>query len=1454
MIVLLDILSPVKNIPCSGSILNDYFILTAARCVEKLIPLHITIKAGIHYSFDQNATTRDVDRIYLHPQYKGHTDGYANDIALLELSESLNLNDNSFITPTCIPKLNASINISQYPKNTTRLAVMGWNSIKQGSVDIFQALQQGEIFAIDNNDPMCLRSLIDREKQFCAGSLKDGRDPCYGDTGGPILQWMDNRWEQVGIASYSRCGIPGYPSIYTRLAYYINWINSITITHNESLYTTTTRSPPVTYNCDRNNVTCGCGYRPVQISTSRIIGGENAIPNSWSMIVSIRGKLSNSDINGKHICGGTIINEWYIITAAHCVDQTSLIAYSNITVSIGLYNQSELNHKLRSIQRIILHPLWRQGKQFSNDIALLHLSEALDFQTNPFITQTCRLRPMNSVEYITNYPLNGTVLATIGWGQLDDGTFPDMLQQVNLYSMHYNDSACAQVIYDYDVQFCAGVYGGRKSVCIGDSGGPIFQWIGNRWEQVGITSYFPNKCTRRGYPAVFTRLASYYDWIEWNINPYNYTTLTSTPPSSSTTTTSQTSSLVTITSTTERPSIRYRCNRTVSCGCGLIDVLFISSEIVDSFDARAFSWTMIVSIRFNDTDQHSCTGTVLADQYILTSARCVQNQSLWKIIVASGVYRLSNVPSRTYQVDRIHQHPHFRKRRNYFENDIALLHLTKPINTGISRLYTRACVPKINSLVDISQYPSNKTQLAIIGWKITKENQIYLSNTLQQAEIVVIDNKDPMCLKSNVDSNKQFCAEFKHNKNNSCPSDSGAPIFKWMDGYWDQVGIISSDRCEVNYQTNIYTRLAYYYDWMTSILNYDNVTMATITQLNATKVPIIYDCSKKKVNCGCGYTNVELIQSRIIGGGNAVEASWTMFVSLRILNSNKHLCGGTLLSESYILTAAHCVQSFSLIDPFDLTIVAGITNRSDASRYIGHVRRIYIHPNFTNQGNRFINDIAILELYDPFLIDSNLLLSRTCVPHISSSILNNQYPINGTRLVIIGWGTIEYEPYVEPDILQQLEIFANDNNHSMCSNLLNNVQSQFCAGVYQERKGPCQGDSGGAIFQWTGEYWQQIGIISSDFTCGNSTILNIYTRLSYYRSWMDIIVSKTGEHLEPTHSIFNTTTIRTTMFSSGHNTNSTQTSIEKITYECDRNSKLCGCSLSNVVLSNYNQNEFVSNIIPSENIYPFSWTMIVSIRIHGYEHICSGTILSDLLILTAAHCFDRIDNYRNIEIFAGMDSLSSMAGTKRKIHKIYIHENYSYNKNYFHDIAIIQVDQPFELNSQPIFSRACLPNRHIITNEYLSKDSKLIVVGWKSSILNNDMSNILQQIPVKLVDNQNVSCSKLIQNNAYQFCAGLIQNGKIPCQGDSGGPIFVYRNTHWEQVGIVSYGDGCSVSGYPKLYTKLSAYVDWINKFFNETSFPIRPLTTPSTNGSFKYQWNIIFFKIIICIILILIN
>ena len=181
------------------------------------------------------------------------------------------------------------------------------------------------------------------------------------------------------------------------------------------------------------------------------------------MVVSIRGKPLNNSVNRRHICGGTILNEWYILTAAHCVDNYALSLYSNMTIAFGIHHQLEQNQTIREFDRIIIHPLWNKGKRFSNDIALLHLSEPLSFERNLFISRTCRPPPMNSAEYIINYPLNGTSLITIGWGRLYNLSSPMRLQQVNLYSVHHSDSSCAHIIHDYESQFCAGVDDGRKS-------------------------------------------------------------------------------------------------------------------------------------------------------------------------------------------------------------------------------------------------------------------------------------------------------------------------------------------------------------------------------------------------------------------------------------------------------------------------------------------------------------------------------------------------------------------------------------------------------------------------------------------------------------------------------------------------------------------------------------------------------------------------------------------------------------------------------------------------------------------------------------------------------------------------------------------------------------------------------------------------------------------------------
>ena len=74
---------------------------------------------------------------------------------------------------------------------------------------------------------------------------------------------------------------------------------------------------------------------------------------------------------------------------------------------------------------------------------------------------------------------------------------------------------------------------------------------------------------------------------------------------------------------------------------------------------------------------------------------------------------------------------------------------------------------------------------------------------------------------------------------------------------------------------------------------------------------------------------------------------------------------------------------------------------------------------------------------------------------------------------------------------------------------------------------------------------------------------------------------------------------------------------KQIIYKCKRIPDQCGCSLANAVFSTHNQ-QTTSTIVDRQDAFPYSWPMMVSVRVNGTEHFCGGTILSDSLILTAA--------------------------------------------------------------------------------------------------------------------------------------------------------------------------------------------------------------------------------------------
>jgi secreted trypsin-like serine protease len=165
---------------CGGSILSDSFILTAAHCVDDETPDAISIVAGIHSKSENGGTTRDVDAIYVHPDWSSSSSERRNDIALLHISEPFQFSSDPYVRRTCVPDVKWPTNVVEYPANRTRLAIAGWGHTRMGdSSSSPDKLQQAQVFLIHHTDPNCNRSLYDIEKQFCAALDVGGKgEPC----------------------------------------------------------------------------------------------------------------------------------------------------------------------------------------------------------------------------------------------------------------------------------------------------------------------------------------------------------------------------------------------------------------------------------------------------------------------------------------------------------------------------------------------------------------------------------------------------------------------------------------------------------------------------------------------------------------------------------------------------------------------------------------------------------------------------------------------------------------------------------------------------------------------------------------------------------------------------------------------------------------------------------------------------------------------------------------------------------------------------------------------------------------------------------------------------------------------------------------------------------------------------------------------------------------------------
>ncbi|XP_028137604.1 phenoloxidase-activating factor 3-like [Diabrotica virgifera virgifera] len=224
---------------CGGTIINSRYILTAAHCISNLDTPMLGVRVGEYNTRTRrdcvmgkdgtekciNNPVQDlaIEKIIPHPQFDASS--ISNDIGLLRVAK-INLNVEN-ARPVCLP-------LGEYRTKTfKRVTVTGWGVTDTQTGAVSDILQKVDLPVVDldhcrNVYKNQSRALL-TYRQVCAGG-KNNQDSCPGDSGGPlhVAGLIDDnaRYIQQGVVSFGprECGLEGFPGIYTRVAYYMDWI------------------------------------------------------------------------------------------------------------------------------------------------------------------------------------------------------------------------------------------------------------------------------------------------------------------------------------------------------------------------------------------------------------------------------------------------------------------------------------------------------------------------------------------------------------------------------------------------------------------------------------------------------------------------------------------------------------------------------------------------------------------------------------------------------------------------------------------------------------------------------------------------------------------------------------------------------------------------------------------------------------------------------------------------------------------------------------------------------------------------------------------------------------------------------------------------------------------------------------------------------------------------------
>ncbi|ETE59940.1 Acrosin, partial [Ophiophagus hannah] len=229
------------------------------------------------------------------------------------------------------------------------------------------------------------------------------------------------------------------------------------------------------------------------------------------------------------------------------------------------------------------------------------------------------------------------------------------------------------------------------------------------------------------------------------------------------------------------------------------------------------------------------------------------------------------------------------------------------------------------------------------------------------------------------------------------------------------------------------------------------------------------------------------------------------------------------------------------------------------------------------------------------------------------------------------------------------------------------------------------------------------------------------------------------------------------------------------------------------------------DVTDGHHALPGTWPWLISIQIYtpkGPKHSCDGAVVDVRWILTAAHCFNAKENSLKVwKIVLGTTDLSRLPDIAqlRSIKRIIFHQDYN-PTTMINDIALIELDNPVIFNDyvQPI----CLPP--------VSLDSEAFSICYVS------ISAVVYEARANILETTTCNSSDWYYGgmNPHTLCASLKDKGGHSCQGHGGGLLMckTLPKSPYYIVGISNSEKDCDRVEYPKIYTSIKQFLEWISR------------------------------------------